>query len=158
MSKGKIPLEAQDFFSKEALQSFQNAFNAFDEDGDERNPAELLGKLFRAVGYLPRPDEVEEMIADVPETDPFITFEDFVFFLYYHARATNPKRELFNAFRLFDWRGTGQLSVERVREILLNGFEKPLSEIKVDELLSVAEVGSDNMIDCDDFAETLLDF
>jgi calmodulin len=156
MSQRRIsPATATQFFSKETVQSFQNAFNAFDEDNDEHNPRELLGKLFRAVGYLPRPEEVEDIISDSPN-DP-MTFDEFVVYLYYHARASNPKRELFNAFRLFDRRGTGVLSVELVRKIL-HSFKNPLSETEIDELISMADLDSDGNILYDSFVEKLLNF
>jgi Ca2+-binding EF-hand superfamily protein len=150
-----LPAAASQFFSKETLQSFQNAFNAFDEDFDERNPRELLGKLFRAVGYLPRPEEVSDMIEDCPSE--LITFEDFVFYLYYHARSANPKRELFNAFRLFDRDGTGRLPVDTVRDIL-RSFKNPLSETEIEELIAMADLDSNDDVVYDSFVDKLLNF
>jgi calmodulin len=91
------------------------------------------------------------------ESDGFITFEDFVCLLYYHAWAANPKRALFNAFRLVDKGGIGKLHLETVRKIL-EPCEHPLSPIEIDELLSLFEIDSDDMMDYTDRVEKLLDF
>ena len=46
-------------------ENYKNAFDAFDEDRDDLITKDVLGKLLRALGYNPYPEEVEDMIADV---------------------------------------------------------------------------------------------
>jgi Ca2+-binding EF-hand superfamily protein len=153
----EVPAEAQRLFSAEAIRGFQNAFNAFSKDGNERIPVDFLGKLFRAVGYLPTRDEVEWMKEDLSDGDGLITFNDFLYFLYYHARSANPKRELFTTFRVFDHENTGKLPVDVARKILLS-FKNPLSNLEIEELLKITKRDSEGLIDYEDFAEKLLNF
>jgi calmodulin len=157
MSKQKISPQVLSFFTTKQIQTFQNAFNAFDEDGDERNPVNVLGKLLRAVDYLPRPDEIEDMIEGIKEeARPLgISFEDFVNFVYYHARYANPVRELEKAFHLFDKDRTGWLSVDTIKNIL-RSFKPPLSDTEIGEVLMVADISKDNLIKYSGFVEKLL--
>jgi Ca2+-binding EF-hand superfamily protein len=156
MTRKGVLAEARRFFSREEIQNFQNAFNAFDEDGDERNPLPVLGKLLRAVNYLPREEEIEDMVEEIAPYSDQITFEDFLGFAYYHARYVDPRKELFNAFRLFDRKETGILPAELLNKIL-RSFKHRLSETEIEELLGVADI-SEGDVEYKDFVEKLLNF
>jgi Ca2+-binding EF-hand superfamily protein len=155
MSEEKIPAEIQAFFGEKQIQTFRNAFNAFDEDGDGRNPVSVLGKLLRAVDYLPTVEEVEDMVEAVQESSDEISFKDFAGFVYRHARYANPLLELKNAFRLFDRERTGWLSVEMIKQIL-RSFKKPLSDTEIGEVLMVADISEDGRVEYAGFVEKLL--
>ena len=55
------------FFSQEDRENFKNAFDAFDENRNDFIETADLGKLLRAVGFNPTPEEIEDMMLDLKD-------------------------------------------------------------------------------------------
>jgi Ca2+-binding EF-hand superfamily protein len=124
------------FFSPEQREIFRNAFDAFDENRTEHVSTDLLGKLIRAVGYNPLPEEVEDMVEDIGA--PTFDFEALLYLLYRHAREADPVGELIDAFKVFDKGACGRLKTTTVRQIL-HSLKQPFTEDQINELLSDLE-------------------
>jgi calmodulin len=144
-------------FTEEEEANFKNAFNAFDDDRDGVIPTELLGKLLRAVGYNPYPEEVEDMVEDLASDGSPLKFESFLYLLRAHARSAFPEEELVDAFRVFDKDGTGRLSVDTIQKIL-KSLKQPFTEDQIAELLSQADVDAQSTVNYRDFVKVMLDF
>lgn len=142
-------------FSPEDKENFKNAFDAFDENRDDLVSTDVLGKLLRAIGFNPMPEEVEDMIEDIGAST--FDFNSFMYIVYRHAREADPEGELIDAFRVFDKEGTGKLKTDTVRKILRN-LKQPFTEDQIRELLSQAEVGADDCVKYADFVKVMLDF
>jgi Ca2+-binding EF-hand superfamily protein len=143
-------------FTPEDRENFQNAFDAFDENRDDRVATSLLSKLLRAVGFNPLPGEIEDMIEDIGETN--FDFECFMYIVYHHARAVDPERDLVNAFRVFDKRGEGRLPTTLVRHIL-GHLRQPFTDDQINELFAQAEIRTgDQFIEYEEFVKVLLEF
>lgn len=138
----------------EERQNYKNAFDAFDEDRDDKITCDVLGKLLRALGYNPYPEEVEDMIEDVGG-DGKIDFDSFMYLVTKHAREADPVRELVDAFRVFDKDGTGKLPRDTLRKILKN-LKQPFTDDQISELFSKA--GKDSDIDYANFVNLMLNF
>lgn len=134
-------------------ENYKNAFDAFDEDRDDMITKDVLGKLLRALGYNPYPEEVEDMIADVGSDK--IDFDSFMYLVSKHAREADPEKELVDAFRVFDKEGTGKLHKDQVRQILKN-LKQPFTNEQIDELFS--KTGKDAYIDYAQFVTIMLNF
>jgi calmodulin len=124
-------------FTPEQRENFKNAFDAFDEDRDDRVAVDQLGKLIRAVGFNPLPEEVEDMIEDIGGST--FTFDAFLYIIFRHSREADPEGELVDSFRVFDKGGTGRLELDLVRRILHN-LKQPFTDDQIDELLSDGDV------------------
>ena len=146
---GKEPV-----FSKDDLTNMKNAFDAYDEERKDKIKPEVLGKLLRALGFNPLPEEVEDMLEDVGGQD--IDFKTFAYLVYRHAREADPAGELIASFRVFDKDGTGKLPVATIRQILSH-LKQPFEEEQIDELISKANP-VDDQIDYTEFADLMLNY
>lgn len=143
-------------FSQADRENFKNAFDAFDENRDERVSTDVLGKLLRAVGFNPMPEEVEDMIEDVGADS--LNFNEFMYILYRHAREVDPEAELIDAFRVFDKNGSGYLEKDDIRQILRN-LKQPFTDDQISELFEQsADITKSDKIDYKEFVKILLDF
>lgn len=134
-------------------ENYKNAFDAFDEDRDDMITKDVLGKLLRALGYNPYPEEVEDMIADVGADK--IDFDSFMYLVSKHAREADPEKELIDAFRVFDKEGTGKLPKDQVRQIL-RSLKQPFTNEQIDELFS--KTGKDQNVDYAQLVQIMLTF
>lgn len=148
-------MASEGMFTAENKENFKNAFDAFDEDRDELIKTDVLGKLLRAVGFNPMPEEVEDMIEDIGAST--LDFNSFMYILYRHAREVDPEGELVDAFKVFDKDGTGKLKTDTIRKILRN-LKQPFTEDQISELLGQAEVDGNDCVNYEDFVKVMLDF
>jgi Ca2+-binding EF-hand superfamily protein len=142
-------------FRPEDRENYKNAFDTFDDDRDDLVATDLIGKLIRAIGYNPLPEEVEDMQRDIGR-DTF-NFNTFLYIIYRHAREADPEAELIEALRVFDKKGTGKLPEAQIRKILAN-LKQPFTERQIGELLGRAEIDSSGQVDYAEFAKLMLDF
>ncbi|KAH0788923.1 EF hand family protein [Histomonas meleagridis] len=142
-------------FSPEVRENFKNAFDAFDDDRDDLVSTDELGKLLRAVGFNPLPEEVEDMIEDI--NAPTFDYNSFMYIVSRHAREADPEQELIDSFRVFDKDGSGKLKTETIRKIL-RSLKQPFTEDQINELLGQATIDKNDCIKYDDFARLMLDF
>jgi Ca2+-binding EF-hand superfamily protein len=148
---------AGEYFSPDEKENFQHAFNAFDDDRDGKIPPKQLGKLLRAVGFNPFPEEIEDMKWDACPHGGTLDFEAFYYLLSQYARAVDPEAELVASFRLFDKRGTGRLPEETIANIL-RSIKHPFDENQIAEIISQATIDENGMIDYREFVQLMLDF
>jgi Ca2+-binding EF-hand superfamily protein len=141
-------------FNPEDRENFKNAFDAFDEDRDDLCATEILGKLIRAIGFNPLPEEVEDMQEDI--NAPTFDFNTFLYLVYRHAREADPEAELIESFKVFDKDGSGKLPVATIRKILEN-LKQPFTRDQIDELLGKATIVGDK-ITYAEFVPLMLDF
>ena len=134
-------------------ENYKNAFDAFDEDRDNYITKDVLGKLLRALGYNPYPEEVEDMIADVGSDK--IDFDSFMYLVSKHAREADPEKELIDAFRVFDKNGTGRIPKDKMRQILQN-LKQPFTPEQIDELF--AKAGPEKDVDYTKFVSLMSNF
>jgi calmodulin len=142
-------------FTAEERENFKNAFDAFDDNRDDLIHADVLGKLLRAVGFNPLPEEVEDMIKDVGTAT--IDFNSFLYLLARHARCVDPEAELVDAFKLFDKQGTGKLKAEEIKKILQN-LKQPFTEDQINMLFSQTEIDEKGLVKYEDFVKVMLEF
>lgn len=144
-------------FAQEDKENFKNAFDAFDEDRDDRVETSELGKLLRAVGFNPMPEEVQDMMEDI--NAPNFDFKTFLYIVYRHARECDPEQELVDAFKVFDKDGSGKIKVDTIREILKN-LKQPFTDDQVNELLGQAQklIDKNNCVKYAEFVKVMLDF
>jgi Ca2+-binding EF-hand superfamily protein len=143
-------------FTAEDRENFQNAFKAFDESQSNRVLTERLGKLLRAVGFNPFAEEIEDMMRDSGEST--FDFDSFMYIVYRHARCVDPERELIDAFKVFDKKGEGKLTVPLVRQILLN-LKQPFTDDQINELFVQAEIKPGaQYVDYNEFVKVMLEF
>jgi len=140
---------------REERENYKNAFDAFDEDRDDMIESNVLGKLLRALGYNPYPEEVEDMIEDVGKDH--IDFDSFMYLVSRHAREADPERELIDSFRVLDKQGKGVLPKNLIVKVLKN-VKQPFTDEQINELLKRAKPKKDDLIDYKEFVQVLLSY
>jgi Ca2+-binding EF-hand superfamily protein len=144
-----------DVFSPAEQEEFQAAFHRFRPHKSARVKTQDLKKLVRAVGFLPREDELEDMIEDLGSSE--FDFGAFMYILSRHARQADPEGELLDSFKIVDKAGTGKLPVDKIREVLSN-LRTPFTEEQIIDVIQQTEVDSQDQIDYAEFAKILLVF
>ena len=146
-------------FAPEDKENFKNAFDAFDEDRDDLVETSEIGKLLRAVGFNPMPDEVSDMMEDI--NAPKFDFKTFMYIVYRHARECDPEQELVDAFKVFDKDGSGKIEVKTIKTILKN-LKQPFTDDQINELLAQAQsqkiIDKNNSVKYSEFVKVMLDF
>ena len=128
--------------SSEQMESLQNAFDTFDSNQDGVLEPNELEPAIRALGFNPRSEEIRDMIEDTGNTS--IDIKAFVYMVYHHSRNVDVERELIDAFRVFDRKGTQTLSQQKMREILKN-IRKPLSDEEITEIFARSKTEDDQI-------------
>jgi calmodulin len=64
------------------------------------------------------------------------------------VKETDADQELRNAFRVFDKDGSGTISAEELRRVLLSLGEN-LTDAEVEDMIQMADVNGDGSIDCE---------
>merc|ERR1739842_234114 len=127
-------------------------FDLFDTKKVEFLSADDLGEIMRAMGFRPTEEELKELLAEIDEDGSGeIEFGEFsqlcATFLVEDPDMETMKRELKDAFRIYDKEGLGYITTETLRG-LIGELLAPLTD-------EVDEDGSGSM-DFDEFCEMMM--
>merc|ERR1711970_42977 len=128
-------------------------FDLFDTKKVEFLSADDLGEITRAMGFRPTEEELKELLLEIDEDGSGeIEFGEFcqlcATFLVEDPDMETMKRELKDAFRIYDKEGLGYITTETLRGLIGELFA-PLTEEELDE------DGSGSM-DFDEFCEMMM--
>merc|ERR1711970_1147478 len=128
-------------------------FDLFDTKKVEFLSADDLGEIMRAMGFRPTEEELKELLLEIDEDGSGeIEFGEFsqlcATFLVEDPDMETMKRELKDAFRIYDKEGLGYITTETLRGLIGELFA-PLTEEELDE------DGSGSM-DFDEFCEMMM--
>jgi len=110
-----------------------------------------LEKCMRYAGFMPRPDEIEDMIEDASEN---ISLNSFLYICHRFGNYTDHLNEIITAFSIFDKEMGGVLPKDVVINILKNK-KKPLKDEEINSLLSQID-SPDDFIDYVELTEKML--
>merc|ERR1712080_347727 len=140
------------------IKCLKNCFDLFDTKKKEFLSADDLGEVLRAMGFRPSQEELMDILKEIDEDGSGeIEFGEFcqlcALFLVEDPNIETMKRELKDAFRVYDKEGQGFITAETLRGLiheLLNVDGEELEAI-IEEL---DEDGSGSM-DFDEFCEMM---
>lgn len=138
--------------TEEQIREYNDAFQAFDKDGNGYITTKELKSLMRCLGCNPTDSEVQQIINEVDaDGNGKIDFPEFVQLM---EKMTKPKDEenaALDAFRVFDPEGRGYIPSTILREILQKSLDQvPQSEVF--DLLDHSGLQEDKLISFEDFA------
>jgi Ca2+-binding EF-hand superfamily protein len=114
------------------LRSYKEEFDRF-QRGKAIKGAQGLESMMERVGLYPTAEELEEMLADVPNPQK-IKFPDFVLLIYHFLRGADSADDLIRAFAVFDADHSGKIPTETAHAVLAN-LKHPVPEDQINALL-----------------------
>ncbi|CAG9860264.1 unnamed protein product [Phyllotreta striolata] len=109
-----------------------------------------LGSLMRQLNFNPLKAEIEAMMNDI---DPFkegtITFYQFLYLLW-HKTQTGEEDDILKAFKIFDVKGKGTVSLETLKKLLMKVGE-PFNEEEMESFAARADLKGNGIIHYEDF-------
>jgi len=141
-------------YSEDQLAEMEEAFQLFDNRGDNKIHISHIGNALRALGQNPTESDVKKF-AHQHKADERIPFE--VFLPIYQAisknRSSNTADDFNEGLRHFDKEGNGFISSAELRHLLTTLGEK-LSDEEVEQLLAGQEDSLGN-INYEDFVRSV---
>ncbi|KAI3662376.1 hypothetical protein MP638_004900 [Amoeboaphelidium occidentale] len=143
--------------TEEQLSEFKEAFSLYDKKGSGSVEPAVVGDLLRAVGQNPTNAQVAEVVSSLKGP---VTFDLFVNDILNRngGQGFKPQtsvEEFVQGFQVFDKDGNGFIPVGELRYVLTSLGEK-LSDEEVDELLKVAEVDKNGLVNYEQFVRLIL--
>merc|ERR1712083_1168192 len=127
-------------------------FELFDTKKVEFLSADDLGEIMRAMGFRPTEDELKELLAEIE----FGEFSQLcATFLVEDPDMETMKRELKDAFRIYDKEGLGYITTETLRG-LIGVLLAPLTEEELEGILEELDEDGSGSIDFDEYCEIMM--
>merc|ERR1712066_175512 len=134
------------------IKCLKNCFDLFDSKKQDFLSADDLDEILRAMGFRPSKEELMDILAEIDEDGSGeIEFAEFcqlcAKFLVEDPDIDTMKRELKDAFRIYDKDGQGFITMDVLRALIAEELDGIISELDED--------GSGTM-DFDEFCEMMM--
>jgi len=137
--------------TEEQRQEIKDAFDLFDTDGSGTIDQREIRVAMRALGFEPKREEINRMIAEVGKTGMgTIDFNDFVHMMSGKMNERDSKEELLKAFRLFDDDETGKISLKNLRRVA-GEIGEHMTDEELQEMIDEADRDGDGEINLEEF-------
>ena len=138
----------------------QVCFDLFDTAKQEFLSGDDLGEIMRAMGFRPTEEELADLLHEVDEDGSGeIEFGEFcqlcATFLVEDPPLEEMKKELKDAFRLYDKEGQGFITTETLRG-LITELLSPLTDEEVEGILDELDEDGSGSMDFDEFCEMMM--
>merc|ERR1712243_188830 len=135
-------------------------FDLFDTKKQEFLSADDLDEIMRAMGFRPSKEELQELLEEIDEDGSGeIEFGEFcqlcATFLVEDPDMETMKRELKDAFRLYDKEGLGYITTETLRG-LISELLAPLTDEELEGILEELDEDGSGSMDFDEFCEMMM--
>jgi len=142
------------------IKCLKTCFDLFDSKKQEFLSADDLDEILRAMGFRPSKEELMDILAEIDEDGSGeIEFEEFcqlcAKFLVEDPDIETMKRELKDAFRIYDKAGEGFITMETLRG-LISELLAPLSDDELDGIIEELDEDGSGTMDFDEFCEMMM--
>ncbi|KAI9209433.1 calmodulin [Polychytrium aggregatum] len=135
---------------------YREAFNLFDKDSDGQLDINEVGTVMRALGQNPTQAELNQIKANFQAKGKTqIDFSDFLPLMASPRDASNMKRDVEAAFKVFDKENLGYINVNQLVHILTSVGEK-LTKDEVNDMIKAADRNNDGKITMQNFVDVLV--
>ena len=137
--------------SEEQKQEIKEAFDLFDTDQSGYIDGKELKVAMRALGFEPKKEEVQKMIAEVDiDGSGQIHYEDFVKLMTVKILNRDPQEEILKAFRLFASDNPAGITFKDLKRVSRELGEK-MSDEELQEMIDEADRNGDGVVDESEF-------
>ena len=142
------------------IKCLKNCFDLFDSKKVEFLSADDLDEILRAMGFRPSKEELTAILEEIDEDGSGeIEFGEFcqlcAMFLVEDPDIETMKRELKDAFRIYDKNGEGFITMETLRG-LISELLAPLTPEELDGIISELDEDGSGTMDFDEFCEMMM--
>merc|ERR1712066_250779 len=142
------------------IKCLKTCFDLFDTRKVDFLSADDLGEIMRAMGFRPTEDELKELLLEIDEDGSGeIEFAEFcqlsATFLVEDPDMETMKRELKDAFRVYDKEGLGYITNATLKS-LIGELLAPLTEEELDGIIDELDEDGSGTMDFDEFCEMMM--
>jgi len=135
-------------------------FDLFDTKKQDYLSADDLDEIMRAMGFRPSKEELQELLEEIDEDGSGeIEFGEFcqlcATFLVEDPDIETMKRELKDAFRIYDKEGLGYITTETLRGLIAE-LLAPLTDEELDGIIEELDEDGSGSMDFDEFCEMMI--
>merc|ERR1712168_1621728 len=135
-------------------------FDLFDTKKQDFLSADDLGEIMRAMGFRPTEEELKSLLEEIDEDGSGeIEFSEFcqlcATFLVEDPDIETMKRELKDAFGIYDKEGLGYITTETLRG-LIGELLAPLTDEELDGIIEELDEDGSGSMDFDEFCEMVM--
>merc|ERR1712096_108317 len=142
------------------IKCLKTCFDLFDSKKVDFLSADDLDEILRAMGFRPSKEELMDILAEIDEDGSGeIEFGEFcqlcAKFLVEDPDIETMKRELKDAFRIYDKNGEGFITMDTLRG-LISELLSPLTPEELDGIIAELDEDGSGTMDFDEFCEMMM--
>ena len=144
----------QNDLQEERRKLMREVLDLYDPDNEGFVKSREIAKILRAMGRTLEDDDEQNFLqAADPENTGKISKDDFLETVEaMFSLAKEEVNELLDAFKVFDLKNTGKISVKNFKKVLID-FGQDFKEEEVEDLLKYIDVDRDGNINIKDFIQ-----
>ncbi len=145
--------------SEDRIEEIKEAFKLFDTDGSGSITAQELQDFFIKIGHNPSKKQIDKMISEVHDgntQNKDIDFNTFLRIVTRRMRDVDTEEELIESFKIFDKEGTGLISVEDLKNILLEFGDNNLLPDELEDVIAEADEDGHGFIQYENFVKNVM--
>ena len=144
-------------FDEHQISLFREIFSEFDKDGDGTLDTKYVGTIMRSLGQSPTESELRAIIVEVDaDNSGYMDFPEFLTVMANHIKEeTDTKDDICTAFKVFDEKGKGTISVRNLRNVL-SSMGDALTADELDEMVKSADTSSCGEINYEEFVAKMM--
>lgn len=145
-----------DHLTTHEIRDLKTVFDAFANKKGHIS-AHNIKKAFRALGFKMTAEQAAAMVADIDlDRSGTIDFDEFLqFIIDKQGTARDVQVEISQGFRMFDYDGTGHLTLENLKRACKDAGVK-FTDLELREMIEEADRNGDNMVDLEEFTSIML--
>merc|ERR1712066_325871 len=153
-------INEQTNLANDEIKCLKVCFDLFDTRKQDYLSADELGEIMRAMGFRPTEEELVDLVNEIDEDGSGqIEFAEFcqfcATFLVEDPDIETMKKELKDAFRIYDKEGQGFITTETLRG-LITELLAPLTNEEVEGILEELDEDGSGSMDFDEFCEMMM--
>merc|ERR1712244_181018 len=153
-------INEQTNLANDEIKCLKVCFDLFDTKKQDYLSADELGEIMRAMGFRPTEEELVDLVNEIDEDGSGqIEFAEFcqlcATFLVEDPDIETMKKELKDAFRIYDKEGQGFITTE-TRRGLIGEVRAPLTDEELEGIIDEVDEDGSGSMDFDEFCEMMM--
>jgi len=141
----------QTALTEQQKKEIKDAFNLFDADGSGSIDANEMRVAMKALGFEPKEEEIQHMIADVDEDgNATVEYDEFYKMIEKKILSRDPKDEIEKAFKLYDHDGAGFIDHAKLKRVAKHLGEK-MNDEDIQDMIDEADRDQDGKVSKEEF-------